>query len=190
MIAGDSVAGEANIGTLRYLLTIPAGRTRLLVVKYAAIVLFSFAATLLVAAVGTIMGLALFGGGEMTVLSGDRISMADGVFRLLLAVGYLTVQFAALGAIALFISTLTEQPIGAMVAAVLINVMMFILDSINQLDWLHPWLLTHWWTAFGDLMRDPIATASLERGLLTAAVYAVVFWLAAWARFSSKDVTS
>ncbi len=190
VIAGDSVAGEANIGTLRYLLTIPAGRTRLLVVKYAAIVIFSFAATLLVAAVGTIMGLALFGGGEMTVLSGDRISMADGVFRLLLAVGYLTVQFAALGAIALFISTLTEQPIGAMVAAVLINVMMFILDSISQLSWLHPWLLTHWWTSFGDLVRDPIATASIERGLLTAVVYAAVFWLAAWARFSSKDVTS
>ena len=42
-IAGDSVAGEANLGTLRYLLTIPAGRTRLLVVKYAAIVIFSFA---------------------------------------------------------------------------------------------------------------------------------------------------
>ena len=40
-IAGDSVAGEANLGTLRYLLTIPAGRTRLLVVKYAAIVIFA-----------------------------------------------------------------------------------------------------------------------------------------------------
>ena len=37
----------------------------------------------------------------------------------------------------------------------LVNVLMFILDSISQLDWLHPWLLTHWWTAFGDLLRDP-----------------------------------
>ena len=34
-IAGDSVAGEANIGTLRYLLAVPVGRTRLLAVKYA-----------------------------------------------------------------------------------------------------------------------------------------------------------
>jgi len=85
---------------------------------------------------------------------------------------------------------LTEQPIGATIAVVLINVMMFILDSISQLAWLHPWLLTHWWTAFGDLLRDPIATESLTRGLATAAVYAAVFWLAAWARFSSKDITS
>ena len=82
------MAGEANLGTLRYLLTIPAGRTRLLVVKYAAIVIFALAAT---AAgrrwSGTIMGLALFGGGDMTLLSGTQTSLADGLWRLLLSSG-------------------------------------------------------------------------------------------------------
>ena len=190
VIAGDSVAGEANIGTLRYLLTIPAGRTRLLAVKFAAIVLSALVAVLVVAGVGTVMGLALFGGGPMTLLSGTQTSMADGVGRLLLTCLYLTVQLSALGAIGLFISTLTEQPIGATVAVVLVNVMMFVLDSISQLAWLHPWLLTHWWTAFGNLLRDPMAFEDISRGLLTAAVYAGVFWLAAWARFSSKDITS
>jgi ABC-2 type transport system permease protein len=189
-IAGDSVAGEANLGTLRYLLTIPAGRTRLLVVKYAAIVIFALTCTLLVAVVGTFMGVALFGGGDMTLLSGTRTSMADGLWRLLLSSLYLAVQFSALGAIGLFISTLTEQPIGATIAVVLINVMMFILDSISQLAWLHPWLLTHWWTAIGDFVRDPIYPDSIQRGLLTAAAYAATFWLLAWARFSTKDITS
>jgi len=190
VVAGDSLAGEANIGTLRYLLTIPAGRSRLLAVKFAAIVISALVATLAVAAVGTVMGLALFGGGPMTLLSGSQTSMADGLLRLLLACLYLAAQFAALGAIGLFISTLTEQPIGATVATVLVSVMMFVLDSISQLSWLHPWLLTHWWTAFGDVLRNPIATDTMARGLLSAAVYAGVFWLAAWARFSSKDVTS
>src|SRR5262245_11397261 len=60
-ISADSVAGEANTGTLRYLLSVPVHRTRLLVVKYAAIVVFAFAATLLVAAAGILLGLALFG---------------------------------------------------------------------------------------------------------------------------------
>ena len=189
-ISGDSVAGEANLGTLRYLLAIPAGRTRLLVVKYFAIVIFAFAATFLVALVGSIMGLALFGGGDMTLLSGTQTSLADGVWRLLLSSLYLAAQFAALGAIGLLISTLTEQPIGATVAIVLVNVLMFILDMIAQLDWLHPWLLQHWWTAFGDLLREPIATESIQRGLITALVYAGVFWLAAWARLSTKDISS
>jgi ABC-2 type transport system permease protein len=189
-ISGDSVAGEANLGTLRYLLAIPAGRTRLLVIKYTAIVIFALVATLIVALVGTIMGLALFGGGDMTLLSGTQTSMADGLWRLLLSSFYLAAQFSALGAIGLFVSTLTEQPLGATIAIVLVDVLMFILDSISQLDWLHPWLLTHWWTAFGDLLRDPMATESIQRGLITAVVYAGVFWLAAWARLSTKDVSS
>jgi ABC-2 type transport system permease protein len=189
-ISGDSVAGEANLGTLRYLLAIPAGRTRLLVIKYFAIVIFAFAATFLVALVGSIMGLALFGGGDMTLLSGTQTSLADGVSRLMLSSLYLAAQFSALGAIGLFVSTLTEQPIGATIAIILVNVLMFILDTIAQLEWLHPWLLAHWWTAFGDLLRDPIATDSIQRGLITALVYAGVFWLAAWARLSTKDISS
>ena len=189
-ISGDSVAGEANLGTLRYLLAVPAGRTRLLLIKYTAIVIFALVATLIVALVGTIMGLALFGGGDMTLLSGTQTSMADGVWRLLLSSFYLAAQFSALGAIGLFVSTLTELPLGATIAIVLVDVLMFILDSISQLDWLHPWLLTHWWTAFADLLRDPMATESIQRGLITAVVYAGVFWLAAWARLSTKDISS
>jgi ABC-2 type transport system permease protein len=189
-ISGDSVAGEANLGTLRYLLAIPAGRTRVLLIKYSAIVIFAFAATFLVALIGTIMGLALFGGGDMTLLSGTQTSMADGVWRLILSSLYLAAQFSALGAIGLFVSTLTEQPIGATIAIVLVNVLMFILDSIAQLHWLHPWLLTHWWTAFGDVLRDPIATESIQRGLITALAYAGIFWLAAWWRLLSKDISS
>ena len=189
-ISGDSVAGEANLGTLRYLLAVPAGRTRLLVIKYTAIVIFALAATFLVALIGTIMGLALFGGGDMTTLSGTQIPLADSVWRLVLSSLYLAAQFSALGAIGLFISTLTEQPIGATIAIVLVDVLMFILDQISQLDWLHPWLLTHWWTAFADLVRDPIATESIQRGLVTAAIYAGAFWLAALARLSTKDISS
>ena len=189
-ISGDAVAGEANLGTLRYLLAIPAGRTRLLVIKYAAIVIFAVAATFLVALVGSIIGLALFGAGDMTLLSGTQTSLADGLWRLMLSSLYLAAGFSALGAIGLFVSTLTEQPIGATIAIVLVNVLMFVLNQIEQLDWLHPWLLIHWWPAFGDLLRDPIATESIQRGLITALVYAGVFWLAAWARLSTKDISS
>ncbi len=188
-VAGDSVAGEANIGTLRYLLTVPVHRTRLLAVKFAAITIFSLVATLWVSLVGAVAGVALFGGGEMTSLSGTQIGMGQAILRVLMATIYLGLCFASLGAIGLFISTLTEQPIGATIAVVLLNVMSFILDSIPQLSWLHEWLPTHWWTSFGDVLRDPIAWGDMTRGLLTAAGYALVFWLAAWARFSSKDVT-
>jgi ABC-2 type transport system permease protein len=189
-IAGDSVAGEANSGTLRYLLTVPVARTRLLVVKYVAIVIFTIVATLLVAAVGLVAGLLLFGGGPVVLLSGTQIGFGAALGRLLLVCGYLAVCLCALGALGLFVSTLTEQPIGAGIALLIMTVASFILDSIPQLGWLHPYLLTHWWMSFGDLLRDPIYTGAVERGLLSAGAYILIFWTAAWARFGSRDVTS
>jgi ABC-2 type transport system permease protein len=189
-ISGDSVAGEANIGTLRYLLTVPVARARLLAVKYAAIVVFAVAATLTVSVTGMFMGLLLFGGGEMTLLSGTQIGFADGLLRVLGATAYLSVCFASLGAVGLFVSSLTEQPIGATIAVVIFSTASFILDSIPQVSWLHPFLITHHWLAFGDLFRQPVAWGGMLSGLYLAAAYVAVFWLAAWARFVAKDVTS
>lgn len=189
-ISGDSIAGEANVGSLRSLLTAPVGRSRLLAVKYAAVAVFSLAATVVVAAVGAIAGLALFPGSRMTMLSGQQVSLLEGLGRTGLAVVYLTIGFAALGAIGLFISTLTEQPIGAMIAIVLLNVGMFIADAIPQLSGLAPWLLTHWWTSFADLFRAPILWDNVTRGTITALVYLAIGYACAWARFSGADVTS
>ena len=45
VVAGDSIAGEASHGTMRTLLAVPAGRVRILSVKYAAIVVFAVAVT-------------------------------------------------------------------------------------------------------------------------------------------------
>jgi len=189
-ISGDAIAGEANIGTLRYLLTVPVQRTRLLAVKYAAIAIFATAMVLLVAAVGVVLGLALFGTGPVTLLSGTQVGTAEGLWRLLLVCGYLSACFAAFGAIGLFVSTLTEQPIGATIAVVGLAVVSQILDAIASLSAIHEYLPTHYWLAFGDLLRDPISTEQVSRGMLSAAVYAAVFFAAAWARFGGKDVSS
>jgi len=189
-IAGDAVAGEANQGTLRYLLAVPVHRTRLLLVKYAGIVAFSFAAVLLVAVVGTVSGLILFGGGDVPLLSGTVVGFGEGLLRLLGVCAYIAVGLSALGAIGLFVSTLTEQPIGATIAAMILTVVSFILDNIPQLDWLGPYLPTHYWMDYGELLRDPVSFGALQPGLLSAACYIVIFLTAAWARFAGKDVSS
>src|SRR6478752_5502597 len=189
-ISGDAVAGEANLGTLRYLLTVPVHRARLLGVKYLAIVIFSVVATLTVTVTGIVMGLALFGGGDMTLLSGTQIGFGEGLARVLAASFYLSLCFASLGAVGLFVSTLTEQPIGAMITVVIFSTASFIADSIPQIAWLHPFLITHHWLAFGDLFRSPVAWDEVQQGTFLALAYMLVFWFAGWARFAGKDVTS
>ena len=189
-LAGDAVAGEANAGTLRYLLTVPVHRSRLLLVKFGGIVAGAFLAPLVVAGSGLLAGLALFGGGDVTLLSGRQVSLGEGVLRLLGVCLYLGVCLCALGALGLFLSTLTEQPMGATIALTMLTVTSFVLMSISQVDWLHPYLLTAHWQDFGELLRDPVSFGALLPGLASAGAYLLIFGTAAWARFAGRDVTS
>jgi ABC-2 type transport system permease protein len=189
-ISADSVAGEANLGTLRYLLAVPVDRTRLLVVKFAAIAVFALAATLLVSGVGAVLGLLVFGNGPIVTLSGTQLSFLSGLYRLAAVCGYLALCLTALGALGMFVSTLTEQPIGATIAIMVLAVGSEIMDVIPQLSGIHQYLPTHYWTAFGELLRDPPAYDRVLPGVLSALAYIAVFGSAAWARFGGRDVTS
>jgi ABC-2 type transport system permease protein len=189
VIAGDSVAGEAGYGTLRALLIIPAGRARLLTVKYAAIVTFGLVATLLVTGVALATGAVLFPLGPVTLLSGSTVPLASGILRLLLVALYVTAALAALGAIGLALSTLTEHPVGAIAALAVLTVASEVADSLPQLGAVHPYLPTHWWTSFDALLRVPIGTGTVLHGLLSFGVYLLLFGSVAWARLSTADVT-
>jgi ABC-2 type transport system permease protein len=190
VVAGDSVAGEAGYGTLRYLLAVPAGRTRLLAVKYGVIVTFGLCATFIVSAVALVAGAVLFPVGPVTLLSGTTVSLADGLVRLLFVTLYVAAAMAALGAIGLAISTLTEHAIGAIAAIMILVVTSEVVDNVPQLAAAGPYLPTHWWLSFDSLLRVPVDTATLLHGLLSFAVYAVLAGSFAWARFTSSDVTS
>lgn len=190
LVSGDAIAGEAKDGTLRYLLTVPAGRTRLLAVKYASLVIVALIGVSIVALSGALIGTAVFGAGDLTTLAGSQIPFSEGILRLVWSVLYISAGMAALGAVGLFVSTLTEQPIAVVVTVMTLTIVAWLLDGIPQIDVIHPWLLVDAWPAFADLLRDPPLIDTIRRGLLVDAGYAVVFWLAAWARFSAKDITA
>jgi len=188
--AGDAIAGEASHGTLRYLLIAPAGRIRLLAVKFAAAIAFCVAATLTVVVAGTLIGWILFGLGPVTVLSGAQVSVGEGLLRLLAVAAYVSVSLIGLSAIGLFLSTLTTVPVGAMAATAILAVAAQIVGAIPQLDAVHPWLFTDQWLGFGDLLRSPIVWDSFAGNALLQAGYVLVFGAAAIARFATKDVLS
>jgi ABC-2 type transport system permease protein len=190
VVAGDSIAGEAGYGTLRYLLAVPAGRTRLLAVKYAVIVVFAVAVTFEVSAVALATGAVLFPIGPVTLLSGTTVSLAEGILRLVLVSLYVSAAMAALGAIGLAVSTLTEHAIGAIAGLAIFVVASEIADQVPQFAVIQPYLPTHWWNSFDALLRVPIDSSTLLKGLLSFAVYLLIFGSFAWARFTTADVTS
>ncbi|HZK05107.1 MAG TPA: ABC transporter permease [Actinomycetaceae bacterium] len=190
LVAGDAVAGEANVGTLRYLLTVPVSRTRLLVVKYATIALGAVIATTLIAVVGTIAGVVILGAGPMTTLSGTELSFAESLGRLAIAVAYASLAIAAIGAIGLVISTLTESPVVATITLMAVIIVAWILEAIEQVSFMHPYLPTHYLSSFTGVLFDPIQWGDMATGAGYYGAVIVIFWLVAWAHFTTKDVTS
>jgi ABC-type transport system involved in multi-copper enzyme maturation permease subunit len=190
VVAGDAIAGEAALGTLRGLLTVPAGRTRLLAVKCAAIMTFCLAACLLVAVVSLAMGLALFPAGPVTTLSGTSVALGTGVLRVLVVAVYSGVALASLGTIGLAASTLTQHPVGAIAALLVVVVGSEIADQVPQLSGIHAYLPTHFWLSWDGLFRAPVDWSGPVHGLVSFAVYFVIFGAIAWARFTSADIAS
>ncbi|MEU6906642.1 MULTISPECIES: ABC transporter permease [Streptomyces] len=190
VVAGDAIAGEANAGTLRYLLVAPAGRSRLLLTKYATVVIFCLAATLVVAVSALTVGALLFPLGDLTTISGTQISFAEGLGRALLIALAVAASLIGVAALGLFVSTLTGSGIAAMATTVGLLITVQILDQIPQLHALQPYFFSHYWLSFADLMREPVYWDDLTKNLGLQALYAVVFGSAAWARFTTKDITA
>jgi ABC-2 type transport system permease protein len=199
VVAGDTVAGEASTGMLRYLLVRPVGRLRLLVAKLVSVAAFVLLAVLLVTVTSYLVGVAAFGfgpdaelggAGGVTSLSGAVLSPAELAARTAGVVGYLALCMLALGAVGLFFSTLTDSPLAAALGVLAVVVTSAALQPLDAAAAIEPLLPTAHWLAWIDLYRDPVLWADVRAGAAVQAGYVLVAFGAAWANFATKDVTS
>jgi len=194
VVAGDAVAGEATGGTLRYVLTRPVGRTRLLVAKLVSVLAFVLLAVVVIAAVGYVVGRLLLGDGDasglVTGISGSSLTSTQLVERTLLSIVYVSLSMLSVAAVALLLSTMTDSAVGAALGALAFLIASALLLTLDAAHALQPYLPTRYWLSFVDLFRDPILWRDVLRGVLLQGVYVVVFLGAAWANFTTKDITS
>lgn len=190
VLAGDAVAGEAQSGTLRYLLLRPVSRTRLLVAKLVAVVTFTLLAVLVVALSAYVVGTQLFGSSALPSTSGTSLTTQQAVLRTGISMAYVAWSMVGVAAVALFLSTLTDSPLAAALGAIALLVISGVLVSLQAASSVQPYLPTRYWLAFVDLFRDPVLWRNVVRGTILQAAYVVVFLGAAWANLSTKDVTS
>lgn len=187
-VVSKSLAGEASLGTLRNMLTAPAGRSRLLAAKMVALAVFCLTATMVIWLSGLIAGVVLFPVGDVVLLSGTTVSLADGLLRAFGIAILIALSLLGLAGIGLFVSSLTSTPLAAMAATFGAFIVLGILGAIPQIDVIHPWLLMYGWTSFADLLRDPPYWDAIVRNLWVQAAYLAVFYAAAWARLTSRDI--
>jgi len=224
VVAGDSIAGEAATGTLRYLLVRPVGRTRLLVAKLISVVVYVLLVVLAVTFTAYATGVFLLGpsqaaavgqasaagqggvagpglagqaptagqaaGGAVTSLSGAPLSLLQLTERTAGAIAFITVSMLGVAAIALFLSTVTDSALGSALGALAALVASEVLVTLNAATVVQPYLPTRYWLAWIDFFRQPVFWRDIQRGFGIQVVYVVVFLAAAWANFSTKDITA
>lgn len=197
--AGDTVAGEAAHGTLRYLLIRPVARSKLLLAKLICIAVFVVVSIAFIVVTAYLTGVGLFGVGQaaavgqpggVTSLSGTALTPFDLAMRLLAAIGYIVLCMIGVGVIALFFSTVTVSGIGAALGTLAIMITSEILATLDAANPVKPYLPTNYWLSWIDFFRAPVFWHNIERGLFAQVCYIVVFFGAAWANMASKDITS
>ena len=202
IFAGESVAGEAGWGSLRYVLARPVSRPRVLTSKAVVAGLFSLVAVAVVVAAGVLSGLVAFGWHPLAVLDLQHntpfstglstMTPAMALGRLAAAVVIVAGTMLSTFAFALLCSTLTDRAFTAVAGGVLFGLVSRSLDNIPGLHALTPWLpLTDKGTdVWNGLFFQPTDWSGLTHLVLVQGVYAVVLLSAAAVFFQRRDVLS
>jgi ABC-2 type transport system permease protein len=138
LVAGDAISGEANMGTLRLILTKPISRQRIIGVKFFASFLFTVALLIFMALMGLFLSMLIFGVDDMLIFrnKGDvsqilEITKDDVMWRYFAAFAYATVALTVIAALALLLSVFAENSIGPIIATVCIVIVCTIISNMN-----------------------------------------------------------
>ena len=138
LIAGDAISGEANMGTLRLLLTKPISRTQLLLVKFFASFIFTVVLLIWMAMIALFLSMAIFGVDDMLIFRAKgeesqilQITKDDILWRYFAAFGYAAIALTVIAALSILLSVFAENSIGPIVATVCIVIFFTIVSNLN-----------------------------------------------------------
>ncbi|MEU3086778.1 ABC transporter permease [Streptomyces massasporeus] len=190
LFCGDTVASEASWSSLRYLLAAPVPRARLLWSKLAVGLTLSLAAMVLLPVVALAVGTAAYGWGPLELPTGGSLSTGTAAQRILIVVAYIMVSQLVTAALAFWLSTRTDAPLGAVGGAVFLTIIGSVLDEVTALgDWRH-FLPAHWQYAWLDAVRPQLEWSDMIQGTSVSVTYALVLFALAFRGFARKDVVS
>ncbi|MFF3762972.1 ABC transporter permease [Streptomyces sp. NPDC001922] len=190
LFCGDTVASEAGWSSLRYLLAAPVPRTRLLLSKLTVGLAFSAAAMLLLPVVALAAGTAAYGWGDLQLPTGGALPTSTALPRLGLVVAYIFVGQLVTAALAFWLSTVTDAPLGAVGGAIGLTIVGNVLDAVTALGSWRDFLPAHWQFAWIDALQPHLETGGMTKGAAVSVAYALVLFALAFRGFRTKDIVS
>ncbi|HCA84758.1 MAG TPA: ABC transporter permease [Streptomyces sp.] len=190
LFCGDTVASEASWSSLRYLLASPVPRARLLLSKLTVALAFSAAAMVLLPLVALAAGTAAYGWDDLRLPTGGSLGAGTAVTRIAVVVAYIFVSQLVTAALAFWLSTVTDAPLGAVGGAVGLTIVGNVLDAVTALGNWRDLLPAHWQFAWADALQPQLEWGGMIKGTAVSVTYAVVLFALAFRHFRDKDVVS
>lgn len=190
LFCGDTVASEASWSSLRYLLAAPVPRARLLWSKLAVALGLSAAAMVLLPLIALAVGTVAYGWGPLQIPTGGALPAGTAAQRLLIVVAYIFVSQLVTAALAFWLSTKTDAPLGAVGGAVGLTIVGNVLDAVTALGGWRDFLPAHWQFAWADAIQPKMEWGGMIQGSAVSVTYALVLFALAFRGFARKDVVS
>lgn len=200
IFAGESVAGEAGWGSLRYTLMRPVSRSRYLASKLAVALAFSLLAVVLVPASALVVGALAFGWHPFTAIDGSASSALHTTLivlgpgptlaRLAISTAYVAAGMMSILAFAFLLSTLTTRPFAAVAGGVGLTIVSRVLNSdyLPGVAVLNPYMPNNDVDLWQHFFQQPEQTAGMVHFLLLQVAYVAVSLSIAWWWFTRKDI--
>ena len=190
LLFGDMIAGEASRSTLKYLLTIPVGRIRLLFVKVVVSGTVLVVGILLLTGMSMLVGTISYGSGGIQVPAGPELGFDESVVRILAGVALIALHLSWAAALGTLLSVVTDAPLAAAGGVVLTSIISSILERIDDLRDARAYLPTYNTDAFRQFFAARIDYGPIADSVLSALIYALVFSVAAVWWFRRKNISS
>ncbi|WP_290795287.1 ABC transporter permease [Flavihumibacter sp. UBA7668] len=195
LVAGDQVAGEANMGTLRLLITKPVSRTRLLLAKFIASTLYTILLLLWMALLALVVSVWIFGTGDLMILKSTEVVIlenTDVLWRYFAAFGFAAIAMTTVAALAFFLSVFAENSIGPIVTTMSVIIVFTILSTMDIpiFNTIKPFLFTTHMIGWKGFFDAPVSWSPVLQSAGILLLHIAGFLVATIWVFRKKDILS
>lgn len=160
LVTGDLIAGEAASGTLKILLTRKAGRTRIVLSKFLAGMIYTATLIFFMALISLGLGLVIMGTGDLIVIKNTIYVFAenDVLWRLVAAFCFGLLAMWCVGALAFMFSAFADNAIGPIILTMTVIISFIIISAIDLSLFraVKPFMFTNYMGSWKLFFEDPV----------------------------------
>ncbi len=194
LVTGDLLAGEANSGTFRVLLTRPISRVQLVAAKFISGWIYTLLLMILMIVLSLGLGSLIFGSGDLMVVT-DKVNFfesTDLIWRFFGAYAYGLLAMTSVGALSFLLSTFSDNSIGPIIGTVALIIGITIISTVGApiLGPVNDYLFTSYLPSWQLFFYSSLNLGELFHAIIIQVVYIVLFLGSTIYFFRKKDILS